>query len=109
MYHFIEILILIILALLLFALPLAYSIKKDNWDKSFLFTWAVWAIVLFIFGILTPALAKIREQLTGEHTDIQPFGFIAGIVMGWLPGLILPPTGSLIRILLKKFKQFRTN
>lgn len=81
---------------LLFAVPLIYSIWKGNFKKAFWFTWIVWSVVVFVYGMFVPAIAHITEKATGEPADWDGFGFIIGIWIGWLPGLILAPIGCFI-------------
>ena len=69
----------ILLVVLLFVLPLAYCLIKGNFKKGFWLTWIVWSVVVFLFGILLPALAILREKATGEHSDIMCGGFVLGI------------------------------
>jgi hypothetical protein len=77
------------MCLLLFVLPIVYSIYRGNWSKSFRFTWFIWAVVISVFGIFVPAIATLREKATGAPANFDGFGFIIGIVVGWLPGLII--------------------
>lgn len=101
-YKILLVVIRLALVLLLFVLPVIYSIWRGNWTKSFRFTWFVWVVVIFVFGILAPALANLTEKLTGEPADVGGFGFIGGIVIGWLPGIIFASIGTWVHGLIWK-------
>ena len=81
---------------LLFILPLIYCIYKGNFKKGFWFTWIVWSVVIFIYGITLPAIAVITEKATGIHADISCGGFVLGVFFGWLPALIISSLGGFI-------------
>lgn len=90
------------LLVILFFVPFVYSICKGNFKKSFWFTWIVWSVVIFIYGIFN--LGPLIEKATGERPDIACGGFVFGIVLGWLPGLILSSLGCFIHGLLFRKK-----
>jgi len=79
--------------ILLFAVPFIYSVWKGNFKRCFWFTWIVWGVVIFIYGLFFPAIAILRAKVTGEPVDFDGFGFVLGIFIGWVPGLILAPLG----------------
>jgi hypothetical protein len=89
---------------LLFVVPFIYSVWKGNFKRCFWFTWIVWSVVVFVYGIFNPAIAHIVEKATGESPDISCGGFVFGIVLGWLPGLIIAPLGCFLHDLLCKRK-----
>lgn len=98
-WHFILLqAIRIIVLILLFIVPSGYCLFKGKFKKGFRFTWIVWSIVIFIYGIFLPGIAILSEKATGEHSDIDGGGFFfcIGIAAGWLPGLIFASVGVLI-------------
>jgi len=97
MYRFIYYAAPIVLLLLLTAVPLSYCIKKVTFRQGFYFTWILWAIVWFIWGIMLPAYCAIEEKATGETPDFDGGAFIIGIVAGWVPGFIFGYIGVFVR------------
>ena len=89
---------------LLFVVPFIYSVWKGNFKRSFWFTWIVWSVVVFVYGIFVPAIAHLTEKATGEPVDFDGCGFLLGISIGWLPGLILAPLGCFLHNLLFRKK-----
>jgi hypothetical protein len=89
---------------LLFAIPFAFSFWKGDFKKSFWFCWIVWVLVWFIFGFTLPAQAILIEKVTGEHPDITCGTMFLGIMMGWLPSLIIAPLGGFFHNLFIKKK-----
>jgi len=69
---------------------------KGNFKKGFWFTWIVWSIVIFIYGIFIPGIAKLSEKATGEYSEVAGGGFLFGIFAGWFPGLIFASVGVLL-------------
>jgi hypothetical protein len=91
---------------LLFAVPLVYSIWKGNFKRSFWFTWIVWSVAIFIYGMFLPAIFYLTEKATGKPVvDFDGFVFLTGIFIGWLPGLILALLGCFIHGLVFGRKQ----
>jgi uncharacterized membrane protein YqaE (UPF0057 family) len=85
----------ILLVVLLFVVPFGYCLLIGNLKKGFWFTWIVWSVVIFVFGMLLPTLAVLRERATGTQSDIMCGGFVLGILTGWLPGLIFASIGEI--------------
>ncbi|MEN6308658.1 MAG: hypothetical protein ABFD91_12980 [Anaerohalosphaeraceae bacterium] len=85
---------------LLFAVPLIYSIWKGNFKKTFWFTWILWSVLGFLFGLFIPAITSLEAKATGEPWDFDGGGLGLGIFIGWLPGLILAPLGCFIHNLM---------
>ncbi|MEN8126220.1 MAG: hypothetical protein ABFR90_00275 [Planctomycetota bacterium] len=94
----------ILFLMLLFIVPFAYSIRKGSFKKSFWFTWVVWILIWFVFGFTLPAQAILIEKVTGEVPDITCGAMFFGIIIGWLPGLILSSFGCFIHNLFFKKK-----
>lgn len=92
----------ILLLVLLFVVPFLYCVTNGNFKKGFWFTWIVWSVVVFLFGISLPYWAEIRERATGEPTDIMCGGFVLGILTGWLPGLMFAYVGKFLHNILVK-------
>jgi membrane protease YdiL (CAAX protease family) len=90
---------------LLFVVPFIYSVWKGNFKKGFWFTWIVWSVVIFVYGMFVPAIAHLTEKATGEMVDSDGcFGDVIGIFIGWLPGLIIAPLGCFLHNLLFRKK-----
>ena len=99
---------------LLFIVPLIYTIIKGRFKKGFIFTWAVWAIVCFIFGLLMPLMANITEKAAvSQELDVPPLvTALLGILIGWWPALLIASFGIFIRfiidIIIKNFKNIKS-
>jgi hypothetical protein len=87
-------------------IPFVYSVIKDNFWRSFKFTWILWSIVWFVFGILMPAWITIVRR-TGREADMECFSFLAGVLLGWIPGIAFSCIGTMINWFRKKFFGFR--
>jgi MFS family permease len=90
---------------ILFILPLCYTLIKSNFRKGFYFTWGTWAITFVIIGILGPAIAKLIEKATGEPPDLTCGAFALGIIMGWLPGLLIVLVSFVIKSSISHIKK----
>ena len=55
-----------------------------------------------IFGFVLPAWARLVEIVTGEKLDISCGTIFIGIIIGWIPGMILSSIGVLFNMLIKK-------
>ena len=94
--------------LVLFIVPVVYSIANGSFKKAFWFTWVTWSIVIFLNGLFIPSMAVLFEKATGEVADYDGFGFILGLMVGWLPGLIFASGGEFIHnVLYNIFKKER--
>ena len=92
----------IIVLVLLFLVPLGYCIYKGDFKKGFWFTWIIWILVIFFYGMFVPQIAYLTAKVTGEPVDFDRGGFILGFFFGWLPGLTIAPIGCFIHNLIKK-------
>jgi hypothetical protein len=104
MYRVLYYLVLLMLFLFLIVVPLAYCIRKGEFNRGFLFTWITWAIVLFVWELVMPAFGAIVERATGKPPDIMmgwPLLFV-GVLIGWLPGFVFGVIGGLIHKIVKK-------
>jgi len=84
----------IIVFVLLFVVPFGYCLFKGNFKKGFWFTWIVWGIVVFIYGVFVPGIANLTAKVTGKPVDYDGFGFILGFIGGWSPCLIFASIGE---------------
>jgi len=96
MYKLISILIGSVLFVLLFVVPLAYSIIKGGTDKSFKLTWIIWAVVLAVFGLSMPYIVHLSEKAGYAPADSDGTAMGIGILFGWLPGLLFAWIGKWI-------------
>lgn len=103
-YGVLQRIIQIILFVLLVAMPFGYCVIRGHFKKGFWFTWIVWSVVIFVFGMLLPALGALREKVTGQQPDMMCGGFVLGILTGWLPGLVFSFVGKFLHnIFMKSF------
>jgi hypothetical protein len=75
-------------------LPLKYSIQSGKFIKSFFYTWLIWSMGFFFFGLFLPAIAKLTCVATGITPDITGGTILLGVGVGWLPGFIFAIIGS---------------
>ena len=94
MYKLIWILIVSVMFVLLFVLPLAYSIIKGGTDKSFKLTWFIWAFVLTVFGLSMPYINQLSEKMGNPPRDSDSNAVVIGIFFGWLPALLFAWIGK---------------
>ena len=93
----------IVFLLLLFFVPLIYCIRKGSFKGGFYFTWIVWIVVFFVYGIFIPAIARLVEKATGEYPDATGLTLVFGFLGGWLPALIISLFGSFVhKLFIKK-------
>ena len=106
-WHFILLqTIRIIVLALLFVIPAGYCLFKGNFKKGFWFTWIVWSVVIFIYGIFIPGIAILSEKATGEFSEVSGCGFLFGIAAGWMTGLIFASVGVLLhKIFISLFRK----
>lgn len=94
-----------LMAILLFVLPLAYSIAKNGTEKTVRFTWFMWAIVWTIFTLSMPGIVQLHENAgypVGNSDPVGEMGF--AVVFGWLPGLLFAGIGKGVNYLYRKLR-----
>ena len=98
--------IALVMFVILVVVPLILSMGKMSYWRCFWITWAIWVVAWLLFDAgFIPWWADEIYRTTGRGINTgNSICFPLGLLLGWIPGLVIPKIGGVIRRWLKRPK-----